>query len=615
MRAELEELNSRLDAMDREELILSVRRLIEECSEKDAMLEIHSAASTEMSIQFQQIRDENKALKKENGELLRQNRSLTEQLKKRTRDLFGRKSEQTSGIVDAILGGTQEDPLEEIQSEPDNVSESEDQIPLLEYKKAMRSTGSGKPRGRKAPGKRKADLDQLPTRTVYELDTDGLNEEYGEGNWRIAFWRREDTIESAHTVQYHKCTFRPVISVGLEHELVAPYPCGKLLPGSLASSSLIAEVMYQKVVQCVTSYRMEADFQRSGIPLSRQIITSWINRFSLDLFVTVADHMEKLLLLRPYNQCDETTYEVIQDGRNAGVKSYMWVHTTSELDPDHPIIVYRFELTRKTDHLRHFYGDAGYTGNITSDAYCSYGILETENAGIQVSGCLMHARRRFHYAAALVNIKGISPETLLELPEFKALALIDEINDADVPLKACPSDERLRVRQDTVREKADAFFNYIRSLDADDPSYSDTLKDAISYSLNQEEKLRRFLDDPMIPADNGFAERCIKPFACARRNWLFSYSVNGAEAAAILFTLIETAKANQAHPYYYLKYLLETLPKQKIGTENSWLADCMPWSKAYKAYEKSEKQAAMRFFADESPPEKPKTPRKKDRCA
>ena len=158
-------------------------------------------------------------------------------------------------------------------------------------------------------------------------------------------------------------------------------------------------------------------------------------------------------------------------------------------------------------------------------------------------------------------------------------------------------------------------FDYVRTLDPDDLSFSETLRDAVSYSLNQEEKLRRFLDDPMIPADNGFVERHIKPLATSRRNRLFSYSIDGAKAAAILFTLIETAKANQAHPYYYLKYLLETLPKQKIPGENTWLSDCLPWSEAYKAYEEREKLSAMQFFADQVTPERPRTPKKKDWCA
>ena len=118
-----------------------------------------------------------------------------------------------------------------------------------------------------------------------------------------------------------------------------------------------------------------------------------------------------------------------------------------------------------------------------------------------------------------------------------------------------------------------------------------------------------------VPADNGFCERCIKPFATGRRNWLFSYSIYGAEAMAILFSLIETAKANDAHPYYYLKYLLEILPRQKTSKGNAFLNDCMPWSEKYRAYEKKEKEEAMRFFTDQEPPERPRTPRKKDICA
>ena len=374
-------------------------------------------------------------------------------------------------------------------------------------------------------------------------------------------------------------------------------------------------MMYQKVVQCVPSYRMEADLFRSGIPVSRQTITGWINRFSHEFFAIVSGYMGALLCQRAYSQCDETFYEVIRDGRKAGAKSFMWTHTTSELDPGYPIIVYRFELTRSAEHLRRFYGDAGFAGNITSDAYSAYGTLEKEYPDIQGSGCFMHARRRFYYAAMLSGAgrKGGGP--VRDLPEVRALSMIDEIYDADRPLKAMPPQERLQLRQSEVKKRVDAFFSYIRTLDADDPSYSDKMKDAIQYSLNQEEKLRRFLEDPMIPADNGFAERCIKPFTTARRNWLFSCSIEGAEAAAILFTLIETAKANQAHPYYYLKYLLETLPGQKVSKTNSFLDDCMPWSDAYRTYESDEKKAALRFFEDQCPPERPRTPRRKNRSA
>ena len=105
---------------------------------------------------------------------------------------------------------------------------------------------------------------------------------------------------------------------------------------------------------------------------------------------------------------------------------------------------------------------------------------------------------------------------------------------------------------------------------------------------------------------------CRLQLATARRNWLFSYSINGAEAAATLFSLVETAKANNAHPYYYLKYLLETLPGQKVTKEKSFLDDCMPWSEAYRVYEKKEKEEAMSFFADQVTPKRPRTPRNND---
>lgn len=622
MRPELEKLKKDAETMSREEMFLSICSLLEECAEKDAIIELNSEAATSMSIQYQQIRDENAALKKENAQLLRMNRKLTDQLQMRKKDLYGRKSEQSSGLTDALLSDEPSDPIEEIPAQPvqsvpdtETAGESGETLSAADISKVLNPNGTGRTRRRKSRGKRQSDLDSLPTRTKYILDVDEMDRMYGKGNWRIAFWRKEDTIESVHTLQYHQRVFRPVISVGLEHDLVCPVPCGKILPGSLASPSMVAEAMHQKVVQCVPSYRMEADLQRSGIPLSRQTITNWINFFSINYFATVADYMAILLCRRRYGQCDETRYEVILDGRKAGTQSFMWVHTTSELDPDHPIIVFCFELTRETEHLRRFYGDSGFSGIITSDAYCSYDVLEKEYEDIQGSGCFMHVRRRFYYAAMVVQVKGKDRESLKHLPEIRAFGLIQDIYAAETPLKDCTPEERLQGRQTEVKKRVDAFFDYIRTLDADDPSYSEKLRDAIQYSLNQETRLRRFLDDPMIPIDNGFAERCIKPLATSRRNWLFSYSIEGAQAAAILFTLIETAKANNAHPYYYLKYLLEALPDQKVLKDKSFLNDLMPWSERYRDYEKEEKRMAMTFFADQCPPERPRTPRKKDSCA
>ena len=141
------------------------------------------------------------------------------------------------------------------------------------------------------------------------------------------------------------------------------------------------------------------------------------------------------------------------------------------------------------------------------------------------------------------------------------------------------------------------------SLDDEDPSYSDKLKDAIRYSKNQETYLRRYLEDGHIPIDDGATERNIKPVACHRKNSLFSYSVKGAQATMIIMSLIETAKANNAIPFYYLKYLLEKMSKVVLYGHTNNIDDMMPWSAAYKKYEADQQQ---HILSSGTPPGRPK---------
>ena len=205
MRAEQEKLNSQLGSMSEEEKDLLIRRLLVENCELKAKLEVANSAAAELAVQFQQIKDENAALKKDKKELTRQNRNLTDQLQKRKKDLFGRKSEQSSGIIDSIFDEDPEDPIDETSPGPSDPSTDEAAVSqraaaAAALEAAKHPDSKKRPRGHKTRGKRKRDLESLPTRTVYDFDVDALNKEYGEDNWRIAFWRKEDTIESVHTV-------------------------------------------------------------------------------------------------------------------------------------------------------------------------------------------------------------------------------------------------------------------------------------------------------------------------------------------------------------------------------------------------------------------------------
>jgi hypothetical protein len=234
------------------------------------------------------------------------------------------------------------------------------------------------------------------------------------------------------------------------------------------------------------------------------------------------------------------------------------------------------------------------------------------DGSVIISGCLMHARRRFANALQVVDISGMTEEAVNSLPETKAIQLIAEIYMQENPLKELSPDERHLRRQSDVRPKVDAYFDFIHSFDLEDPSLSATFRDAVSYSVNQETYLRQFLEDPHIPIDNGFCERSFKNLCVGRRNWLFCNTPDGAQATVIVYSLIETAKANDANPYYYLKYLLEEMPKHMEEKGRSFLEDMVPWCDSYRKYE----EAQIRLISARSvggDQEKPLTPKRMKR--
>lgn len=609
MRKELQYLYDSLDIIP-EELRSALRAVLNDYSDLCDLSGERERISTEMAIQFGEMKMHLAGVERENEFLKKENLRLTEQLNLRKKDLFGRSSEKTSGIIRSVLADeVSEDPL------------SEDLVPVEKVENGSSNCNglvkrnSERQKGRKK-GKRKKDLSGVPKKTEFLLDVDELNRIYGEGNWRIYNWTKYEEYMSIPCTTYLKVTYAPVLSVGLEHCLFRhPYK-EKLLQGSLVSASILAEIMYNKFVMGLPLYRQEQDMLRNGILLSRQDMVNWITRFALDLFGPVYDRLAFLLRLCRYNQVDETTLEVIMDGRKAGSKSFMWVHTTNELFDGNPIVVFDYELTRSADHLRDFYLKNSYSGSITSDAYAAYGLLEKESDGdITSTGCFMHCRRRFVNAIIVRDLKTLKPEQIKNLPEYKSQVLIDAIYNTDTPLKKLSAKERLARRNTEVRPNVDAFFDYLHSLDLNDPSYSDRLRDAVSYSLNQETRLRMFLEDASIPADNGNCERKLKSYITGRNNWLFSYSLTGAEVMAIIFTLVETAKANQVHPYYYLMYLLKKMPGHMEDTCFDFLDDMMPWSEAYRAYEKISKEETFRNCSDQEPVIFPKTPRKKNQAS
>ena len=121
----------------------------------------------------------------------------------------------------------------------------------------------------------------------------------------------------------------------------------------------------------------------------------------------------------------------------------------------------------------------------------------------------------------------------------------------------------------------DAYWLWLKTLD---PTPGSKLEEAVTYARNQEKALRAFLDHGDVEISNNTAENAIRPFAVGRKNWLFSDTAKGAESSAIVYTLVETAKANGLEPYAYLSQLMQDFPWYGIHPSADDLEAALPWS-------------------------------------
>ncbi|MEE1040243.1 MAG: IS66 family transposase [Lachnospiraceae bacterium] len=348
-----------------------------------------------------------------------------------------------------------------------------------------------------------------------------------------------------------------------------------LLRGSVVTPSLEAAIINGKFVNALPYRRMEKDFERNGVFISEQNMASWTIKCADRYLSRLYDYMHKLLIPQHVLHADETTVEVSKDGRKAGSKSYMWIYRTGKHGGSPPIILYEYQKTRNHEHPLEFL--RGFAGYVVCDAFSGYKTLMRAVEGIGIAECWAHSRRKFSDAAKAA--KGTSRATIA----VDALQMIASIYHAENKLQELSCEERQKQRDKKVRPLVDAFFAWIHKT-ADDKTLlltEDTRK-GIQYCINQEQYLREFLNDGEIPLDNNLAESSIRSFTVGRRNWLMIDTVSGAKASAVIYSIVETAKANNLNPYYYFEHLLTEIPKLKeFNTpeeEAAAMERLLPWS-------------------------------------
>ncbi len=293
-------------------------------------------------------------------------------------------------------------------------------------------------------------------------------------------------------------------------------------------------------------------------------MSQWILKCAEKLEPLIA-LLKETLLAQEVLFADETTLTVLNDERK---KSYIWLYGCGPDrggDAQSPsIVLFDYQDERRGHHCPASYL-SDYGCYLHVDGYEVY-----EKTDAKLVGCWAHARRKFIEAeqSQPKGKQGKGGKTQWAITWFQKLYRIQQ------EIKDKTQEERHQQRQTKTQPLLNEFKAWLDKSVTQVPPKS-KLGIAINYSLNQWSKLTRVVDDGRSSVDNNRAERSVRPFTVGRNNWLFSNTHNGARASAVLYSLIETAKANDCEPYEYLEYVLREIPKLKSGDDHSHL---LPWN-------------------------------------
>ena len=339
-----------------------------------------------------------------------------------------------------------------------------------------------------------------------------------------------------------------------------------VIPHSFVSASLLAFIIDRKYAQALPLYRQEQQWKNFGLEISRQNMANWVIK-GAQLLEIVNSRIKSRLLQESYCHVDETEIQVLAEpGKKATSKSYMWIYCSGEFAP--PIYIYEYQPSRSGNHPKKFL--TGFSGILQTDGYSGYNNVEN----VTHMGCFAHAKRYFVDALkALPKDADVSYALASQGQRY-----CNKLFKLERSYKGLSPEERLKARQEKSRPVIKEFHEWLLQTKQKALPKS-ALGKAVSYCLNQWERLIVFLTNGEVELSNNRAERGAKSFAVGRKNHLFSKTPNGAAASATCYSIVETAKANGLSPFHYLMYLFETIPN--INSNDAEAIDkLLPWSEA-----------------------------------
>lgn len=337
-----------------------------------------------------------------------------------------------------------------------------------------------------------------------------------------------------------------------------------LIPHSYASASAVGWVMYQKYGNSVPLYRQEQDWQQLGVPFSRATLANWIIFSAKNYLMPMYEYFHRELVRRKHLMADETPVQVLkEENRKAENKSYMWLFRSGEYEAK-PIILYKYTETRAQYNAAEFL--KGFEGYLETDGYQGYNGLN----GVKRCCCWAHVRRKFVDAVPKGKALDYANAAAQGVQYCNRLFEHERISKA----KGHNAEQRKEYRMQKEKPIIEAFWKWVAAQQQGCGSYR--LKEALNYTENHKEELMRYLEDGECSFSNNLSEQSIKPFTVGRKNWLFSDTPKGAEASAVVYSIVEIAKANHVNIYGYLRYLLEKRPNAELTDEQ--LSELAPWN-------------------------------------
>ena len=335
----------------------------------------------------------------------------------------------------------------------------------------------------------------------------------------------------------------------------------------MACAGTVAWVMYQKFCNALPYFRQEKDWKQYGASITRKTMANWVIQNSEAFFLPMYEYFQRKLLERKFAMADETPLQVLHEpGRRTQTQSYMWLFRSGE-DGLPPIILYKYSETRAGENAVDFL--RGFKGYLMCDGYSGYNKVPDAKR----TACWAHIRR--YLTDAIPKGKALD----YTQPSVQGVMYINQLFHLEDIIKAKHTsfDAIKKARLEKEKPVVEGFLSW---LDQQAPVRGSRMDKAVTYIQNRRSYLTTYLEDGRCSFSNNLSENAIRPFTVGRKNWLFCDTPNGAQASALVYSMVEIAKANGVNVYHYLTYLLEKMPSNRMSDEELELL--APWNENVK---------------------------------